>query len=183
MIAKRIKVIAPLAFLLLAAGGPALAEDDPTIFVESLYETGWEAVASNDAVRESTLTAPFAKAVAGNGRLSEQARVAYDPLVDGRAADVSDVVADVKKETKAVARVHVTFRNAGNDGAVNMMLRKTGDGLRLDNIVLSDGTNVRQDMEKAVKQASKADAGKKAADKAGKKKKTAKKDRKKKTNG
>ena len=170
MIAKVTRLIAPLAFLALAVAGPAFADDDATVFIQSVYQTGWDKIASDDTIRENTLAPGFAKTVASHQALPEEDRVAYDPLAGDKEAGITDVSVELLKETKTLAKVHVTFKNGGTDSSVDMLLNKTKNGLRINEIVLTDGTKVRQDMAKAVKQANKADGKSKKPGKKGKRK-------------
>ena len=145
------------ASLFLAVAGPAIAEDDPVTFAEQVYETGWEAIASDQKVRREWLSGPFAKVVSRHEKLKEDDRIGYDPLTDGAEADLETLNAAVAEDGDKVVTVGIAVDVDGESRSLTLVLGRTPKGLKLDDIQLPDGTSVRADMDKAVKHA--ADAG------------------------
>jgi hypothetical protein len=180
------RTVALAGFLSMAAVVSAQAETDPQAFAVALLGSGWKTVSSDKDTRVEMFSDGFERIVAQYQKLGSKGKSGYDPLAGARGVPVSDITSEIVAETDSEVTVKASFEIDGKPGEVQLVLDKTENGLRLNDIKQETGKSARQTMQGAIKSANAAPAGDKKSSKAPeapKQQKTAKKVKDKKSDG
>jgi hypothetical protein len=140
---------------------PALAAEGPAEFAKSLYalDNFWSDVLASPS---KYLTEDFARIVEENANYDDELDYAidYDPLIQAQDWEtLQNLTVTVEEESKATAKVQVSFDNSGQPTSVVLELALTGKGWRLADVINADGGSLVQEYS-ALNAAGKAAKGK-----------------------
>lgn len=121
------------AMAVVALTPAAYADDDPDDVVESVYDLYKDretpGILSDPKLASQYLTARLAQLVASHG-----GRVGFDPVVDGREWELSDIEVEEKGQRGDIMVVEANFVNGGETKRVGYALVFEDGAWRIDDI-------------------------------------------------